>query len=101
MSAETRIAVISTERLVDRRQIGWVAWYEGDALVWGKIISGGRYPFLSLPTVIGQGNVVAVIEYVDMQKWREKARALLRRFREEVGDEYFFSQPGGGATVES
>lgn len=83
---------VSTEDLVDPRQIGWVGYLEGDALIYVKVIRGrGKTPFLSHISGHAHGKTQPGVVYSDAPKWKEKSSFILRRFREEVGDDYFFN----------
>lgn len=89
---EVRVIHVSTEGLTDPRQIGWVGYLEGDATVYAKVIRGrGKTPFLSLPTNHALGTTWPIVVYGDRERWKAKAELLLRRFKEEVGDDYFYN----------
>lgn len=92
MDGGKRVEVIgcSTDEIIDPRQIGWVTYREGDAIVRCKVIRGAKmHPFLAHVVGFGQGSRVRVVEYCN-ETWREKSKELLRSFRTAVGDRYFF-----------
>jgi len=84
------IREISTESLIDRRQIGWIAYQEGDALIRVKVIraKNGK-PFLAHVTGWRKGIVVRTVDYIDKEVWRQKSEYLLNAFKEHVGSEFW------------
>lgn len=87
------ITEISTEDLVDLYQIGWIQYREGDCLLRVKVVRRGRNkkPFLShvhgFQKVTGE---VRAVEYEDPEVWKPKARAMLAKFKEVVGEDHFY-----------
>ena len=93
---EVEIIEISTDNFVDPRQIGWIGYKEGDAVIRVKVIRGSRSkPFLSHVLGFRHAVKVRIVEYQNECTWQEKSESLLSSFRAKVGDCYFFgANPG-------
>lgn len=86
------ICEISTDNLVDERQIGWIAYREGSAILRVKVVRArSNRLFLAHPTAYRKGTTVRVVEYSDPLSWNQFSKYLLERFREVVGDEHYFN----------
>lgn len=85
---------ISTEELVDPRQIGWIKYKEGNAWLKVKVVrptTAGALPFLSHPTAYcPPAGSVKVVDYEDREMWRTMAREMLEAFRKVVGEDHFW-----------
>lgn len=85
---------ISTDKLVDPHQIGWIRYQEGDAWLRVKVIRPsikGALPFLSHATAYAPPNlIVKTVEYEDKELWRARSKAMLDMFRKVVGEQHFW-----------
>ena len=85
------IVAVSTDDLVDDRQIGWIKYKEGNALLTVKVVRASNdRPFLAHVTAYRQGTTVRTVEYEDRLNWNKLSKHMLQAFREQVGDDYFF-----------
>lgn len=84
------IREISTQSLTDARQIGWIAYQEGDAILRVKVIrKRDGDVFLSHQTSYRAGVVVKTVTYADKTLWFKKADYMLNEFRRNVGEDYW------------
>lgn len=86
------IVEISTDDLVDWKQIGWITYKEGDALIKAKVVRAkNNEPFLTHVTGFRgeDGLVVKTVDYEDRLLWKTKSAQMLSRFRKQVGEEYW------------
>lgn len=83
---------VSIDDLVYDRQVGWITYVEGDARLTVKVIrrKNGKL-FLAHHQMFKHDKQILSIDYADGLLWKQKQRILLKRFRECVGDEYFFN----------
>lgn len=85
------IVEISTDNLVDARQIGWILYEEGEALIRVKVIRAkNNKPFLAHVTGYRQGTQVRTVEYRDILAWNQRARYYMDEFEKAVGVDYFY-----------
>lgn len=84
------IVEYSTENLVDRRQIGWIKYREGNALINCKVVRSkdGR-PFLSHVNGYMAGVSVECVQYEDKDHWAALGKVMLAKFKERVGSDYY------------
>lgn len=93
MAQELDIIEVRKDYPVTPSQLGWVGWREGDAIVWAQVLrtKASPYPILRLPSLWKRGHQpIYVIEFEDTQLLKIKASYLLKKCRQEWGDDYFF-----------
>lgn len=86
------IKEVSTDLLLDKRQIGWVVYGEGDAVLKTKVVRAPNgEPFISHVTCFHRGITVRTVIYPDKDIWRKKSEFLLQEFRKAVGEEHYLN----------
>lgn len=86
------IVEISIEGLCDSRQIGWVKYREGNAVLSLKVIRSRRgHVFLAHQTAYRDGENIQTVEYPNRMYWNKLKKLLLEEFRRTVGEDYFFN----------
>jgi len=89
------ITEISTDNLVDDRQIGWIQYMEGACRLRVKVVrAADNMPFLAHPTAYRQGTMVRVVEYEDRLFWNKLQERLLAEFRKVVGEWHYWNYRG-------
>lgn len=86
------ICEISTDNLVDERQIGWISYREGHAILSVKVVRAkNNRLFLSHPTAFRRGTKVRIIQYEDSRAWKKMSEYLLSEFKRVVGDDHYYN----------
>lgn len=78
---------VSTEELLDRKQLAWVSYREGDLVVRAKIIRGeSGWPFVALPTLYRKSvGGIEIMRYENSKLWNQKKKILLEAFKNHIG----------------